>query len=49
MRLRERLRRRAVAAADVANRLAWGEIEPLGDHVDQGGGGILGLSIPVRQ
>ncbi len=42
MRLGERLRRGAVAAANVADYVAWLEVEPIGNQVDQRSGGILG-------
>ena len=44
MRLREHLGRCAVAAANVADDVAWHELEPVGDQVDQRSGGILGSS-----
>ncbi len=39
---RERLCRRTVAAANVADHVARREVEPVGDQVDQRSGGILG-------
>jgi hypothetical protein len=42
VRLCERLRRCAVAEANIADYVAWHEIEPGGDQLDQRSGGILG-------
>ena len=42
MRVGKRLRRCAVTAANIADYVAWREIEPSGDPLDQRNGGILG-------
>ena len=46
MPLCERLRRHPVAAANIADYVAWCEVEPVGDQVDQRSGGILGSFVP---